>query len=123
MRFLVDASLPPALAASLKEAGHDAVFLTEIGSPSASDPQVIELARRDKRIITADADFSTQLALSGEATPSIVFYRRTRARRASQLSLLLLAQLARVEQELNQGAVVVIEEGRVRVRSLPIERS
>jgi predicted nuclease of predicted toxin-antitoxin system len=122
MRFLVDASLPPALAGTLHEAGHDAVFLAEIGSPSASDPEVIELARREERIIiTADSDFSTELALAGQAAPSIVYYRRTRARRGTQLAILLLAQLARVEQELTRGAIVVIEEGRVRVRSLPIE--
>lgn len=122
MRFLVDASLPPALAGTLREAGHDAVFLAEIGSPSASDPEVIELARREKRIIiTADSDFSTELALAGESAPSIVYYHRTRARRGAQLAMLLLAQLPRVEQELTRGAIVVIEEGRVRVRSLPIE--
>jgi hypothetical protein len=36
---------------------------------------------------------------------------------------LLLANLAGVETDLLTGAIVVIEPGRIRVRSLPIDRN
>lgn len=34
--------------------------------------------------------------------------------------MLLLSHLERVADALNNGAIVVIEEGRIRVRSLPV---
>ncbi len=44
MKFLVDAQLPPALAAWLVEAGHEAVALREVGLRDASDQEICSFA-------------------------------------------------------------------------------
>ncbi len=58
MRFLIDALLPPALAHSLQEAGHQAEHLEEVGLRHAKDHVVWDYARRHAAIIiTKDEDF------------------------------------------------------------------
>jgi predicted nuclease of predicted toxin-antitoxin system len=57
-RFLVDAQLPPALAKALREAGHEAEHLEEIGLRQAEDRVVWDHAFRSQAIIvTKDEDF------------------------------------------------------------------
>jgi predicted nuclease of predicted toxin-antitoxin system len=70
--------------------------------------------------VSADTDFGTLLAATGSSTPSVVLIRRTVDRRASRLLGLLLENLDQVEQVLDEGAVVVLEDARVRVRRLPL---
>jgi predicted nuclease of predicted toxin-antitoxin system len=56
--FLVDARLPPALARTLREAGHQAEHLKEAGLRHAKDPVIWDYARRHAAIvITKDEDF------------------------------------------------------------------
>jgi hypothetical protein len=50
LRFIVDAQLPPALAAFLRDKGHEAVALREIGLRDADDPDIWERARLDARL-------------------------------------------------------------------------
>ncbi|HWA90383.1 MAG TPA: DUF5615 family PIN-like protein [Rhizomicrobium sp.] len=59
MRFLVDAQLPPALAAWLRDAGHEAVALREIGLRDATDEQICAFAvANDYIIVTKDEDYA-----------------------------------------------------------------
>lgn len=44
MRFLVDANLAPALAEALRQAGHDAIYLRDVGMQGATDPEVFAFA-------------------------------------------------------------------------------
>lgn len=121
MRFLLDNNLAPALVALLSAAGHDSEHVREHGMQSAPDEEVLELARRNHRIlISADTDFGTLLARSGAPAPSVVLIRRSRARRAKELAALLLANLEQVSEDLARGAVVVVTDTDVRVRLLPI---
>lgn len=55
------------------------------------------------------------------ARPSLVLVRRRTRRRPSDQTTLLLTQLSAVAGDLEAGAIVVIEEARVRVRSLPVD--
>jgi predicted nuclease of predicted toxin-antitoxin system len=72
-------------------------------------------------VVTADTDFGTLLALSGTAGPSVVLLRRA-GRRAADRAQTLLTVFTLVEQRLDRGAVVTVEQTRLRVRDLPIER-
>lgn len=58
MRFLVDAQLPPRLAARLTELGHEATHVFEIGLVTATDGTIWDQAIiRKAALITKDRDF------------------------------------------------------------------
>ncbi len=121
MRFLIDNALSPRLAEGLRGAGHDAVHVRDLGLGAASDPVIFERAAAEDRIVVSeDTDFGTLLALREDAKPSFVLFRHQPDRRAAALLDLLLVNLPDVEADLETGAVVVIEPGRMRIRRLPI---
>lgn len=121
MRFLVDASISPIVASALNEAGHDAVHVGEVLPLDAPDEAVLDHAAADDRtIIAADTDFGELLARRAAARPSLILLRRRTRRRPTDTTVLVLTHLPDVERDLLTGAVVVIEEGRIRVRQLPI---
>ncbi len=68
MKFVVDAQLPPALAAWLREKGHDAVAVREIGLREAGDSAIWSYARAEGAIVvTKDEDFGQLAAAMPDA--------------------------------------------------------
>jgi len=60
MHFLVDAQLPPALCGWLRERGHEAAHVFEIGMVAASDRAIAERAEADGSVLVSkDEDFVT----------------------------------------------------------------
>ncbi len=75
MRFLVDAQLPPALAAWPREAGHKAEAARDIGLLKADDSEIWQYALETGAVtITKDEDFSVR-AQSPAHGPAIVWLR------------------------------------------------
>jgi predicted nuclease of predicted toxin-antitoxin system len=121
MRLLLDQGVPRSTAALLRDVGHDVKHTSEIGLAEAEDSEILEKAAREGRIIvTLDADFHVLLALSGAKAPSVI-RNRIEGLRGGQLSELLQTVLRQCQADLDNGAVVSVQPGRVRVRRLPIK--
>ena len=75
MKFLVDAQLPPALAGWLKEAGHEAGHVEDVGLREAEDGAIRAHALKTGAIIvTKDEDFAAR-SMQTESAPTIVWLR------------------------------------------------
>ena len=121
MRFLVDENLLAGVAGVLRDAGHEATHVADHDLGGHPDADVMGLARREGSVVvTYDADFAAMAVLGGDALPSIVLFR-DQQRTPAELAQVLLDNLDAIEQPLIEGAVVVFDPARVRVRSLPLD--
>lgn len=123
MRFLLDMGVDLRVAEWLRNGGHDALHLREQGLQRLADNQIFLKARSEGRIvITFDLDFGEIAALSSERQPSVILFR-LRNTRTPHVVERLAAVLSRAATELEKGAVVIVEEARWRVRTMPVGRA
>lgn len=121
MRFVADMHIAPRTATFLRTLGHDVVRVDELLLPTATDDTIVAAATRDGRcILTQDLDFSAIVALSGRTVPSVISLRLSSSR-VERVNAVLQEVLPGVEKDLLDGAIVTVQDGRVRVRRLPVE--
>jgi predicted nuclease of predicted toxin-antitoxin system len=124
VRFLIDNQLSPQVAELLKSSEHDAVHVRDYAMQAATDDEIFNRAADESRVvISADTDFGQILALRNISKPSVILLRWPGLRRPDEQVAVLLANLPNIAADLEQGSIVVIDESRVRVRSLPIVKS
>jgi predicted nuclease of predicted toxin-antitoxin system len=120
LRFLGDMNLSPLSIDDLHRAGWNIVRVSTLIHATASDLEILELARQEGRvIITQDLDFSALLALGGYDRPSLVTLRLSNTE-PTLVTQRLLQILPLVEAALRQGSAVTIDETTIRIRKLPI---
>ena len=122
MKFLLDENLPPSLADKLKTIGYQARHVIEIGYNSTPDFKIAAFAAASGEIIlTHDTDFGTILALTGNDKPSVILFR-WQSIGVMSLFQFLEKHLPQLEEELDNGCFIAVDDNKIRVRPLPLKR-
>jgi predicted nuclease of predicted toxin-antitoxin system len=117
MRFLADESCDFAVVRELRAKGSDVLAIAEV-APQTVDPDVIELASREGRVLlTEDKDFG-QLVYAGAHRSSGVILIRFPAQARKDLPQAVIAVVDRLGDHLI-GAFVVLEPNRFRIGRRP----
>lgn len=120
MRFLLDMNIAPGLCAKLEAAGHEAIHWSSVGAPNAPDEIIMGHAREHGQVLlTHDLDFGSILAITHAAGPSVVQVRMEDVL-SDRYVALIAAAVRQFDSELREGAIVIVDENRSRVRVLPI---
>jgi predicted nuclease of predicted toxin-antitoxin system len=91
------------------------------GIHKADDEVVFARAAEEYRVlVSADTNFASILAARQAAKPSVILFRREAPRRAEKQAALLLANMSTLTELLEQGSLVVFEDGHLRSRPLPL---
>ena len=120
--LLLDQGLPRSTTLHLRDSGLSAEHVGDVGFADADDRTILARARDHGQIVvTLDADFHAQLALSGAAGPSVIRIRID-GLKAKPLADLLARVLEQCGDDLRSGAMVTVTESSVRIRHLPLVR-
>lgn len=120
MKLLLDQGLPRSAASLLSQRGVDTVHVGEIGMAAAEDAEILVRGRVEQRVVvTLDADFHTLLALSGATLPSVIRIR-LEGLKADGVIAVIEKVLDAWGEELELGAVVTVDQRRIRMRRLPL---
>jgi len=98
VRWLIDEMLPRAAAQRLNELGHDAVSVHDVGLTGATDPDVVDVAVVDHRLVVTEnfADYSlllTQRLANDQACVPVVFIHKPDFPKGGGLAVHLAARL------------------------------
>ncbi|MGH2355487.1 MAG: DUF5615 family PIN-like protein [Chloroflexota bacterium] len=113
MKLLLDTCVWGGARHEIDAAGHDVVWAGE-WPEDPGDEEILDRARREGRIlVTLDKDFGELAVVRGLAHCGIVRLVRVSATRQAAVCLWVLGLYG---DELQSGAIVTVEPGRVRVR-------
>ena len=120
MKLLVDMNLSPDWVAVLEQADWKAIHWSNIGNPCATDSEIMAWAKQNGHVVfTHDLDFGTMLALTQAEGPSVIQVR-TQDVTPTAIGKLVVNALRQFQQDLEKGALIVLDEANVRARVLPL---
>jgi predicted nuclease of predicted toxin-antitoxin system len=120
MKILIDMNLSPEWVVVFAQHGITAVHWSTVGNPRAEDSALMDWARANDYIVfTHDLDFGAMLALTRAESPSVIQIR-TQDVTPAHLEKVVIDILRKNESLLEAKALIVIDEGRSRVRILPL---
>ena len=121
MNFLLDMPVSPKTEAFLHQQGYEAIRVDKLNMQTAADKEIFAYAlREDMVIITMDLDFGEILAYFKAARPSVIILRLTNPA-PGHVNEILANVIPRIKTALESGSIVIVEEGRIRIKHLPIE--
>lgn len=121
MKFLLDMPISPKTEEFLKKLGYDAIRVDRINMQKATDEEIFQYAIKEKRtIITADLDFGQLLYYFKSTKPSVIIFRLSYPS-VEKMNQLLSSILPKIKEEIEKGSIIIVEEGRIRIKNLPIE--
>ena len=120
MRFLCDMGVSRKVAKWLRDRGHDCSHLGEEGLACLPNGKIFDKAVAEGRIVlTFDLDFGEIAATAGEHMTGVVVFRLHNAR-ADHVIGRMAAVLEKAADAMAHGAIVSVEETRLRIRHLPL---
>jgi len=121
MKLLIEMNLSPKWVSVLKEAGLESVHWSSIGRPDAPDYEILTYAKSNGYVVfTHDLDFGTILAATKADCPSVIQIR-TQNVTPEYLGQLVVSALHQFEKHLEDGAIVTIDQKKLRARILPLQ--
>ena len=115
-RLLADENVPGAVIAALRRQGHDVAWIHE-DAPGSPDPEVLERAQREGRVVvTFDKDFGELAFRRGLAAVGVVLFRITLTSPDHAVRAAVAAFASRADWT---GQFAVVEDDRIRLRALP----
>ncbi len=122
MKVLLDMPVSSSLLDVLRAYGHEGVHAYQIGKGRASDSELMEIARREGRVvITADLDFPRLLAISSAEGPGMILFRGGNYS-DREMCELLERVLNQVLPGILESSICVVDKRRIRITELPIDR-
>lgn len=120
MKILADVNVSRRVVERLRTEGIDIVRCTDLLDARTADTEILaEAARLGAIVLSHDQDFTALLATRGATGPSLINLRVSYVD-VEQLTRRLLAVLQSTQAELSSGAIVTIDDARVRVHRLPV---
>ncbi len=121
MKFLGNMGISPLTIAFLRSHGHEAKHLHEEGLDRMPDSEILAKARVEGCVLlTSDLDFGEIAIASRSPLPSVIIFRLQPPMRADKVNRYLERVLDQYAIDLNQGAIISVTEGQIRVRRLPL---
>jgi predicted nuclease of predicted toxin-antitoxin system len=120
MKLLLDQGLPRSAALLLRERGINTLHVGEIGLAAATENEILQRGRQEDRgVVTLDVDFHALLAFSKAVSSSVVRMRIEGLTGPLAANVIREAAL-RSKEDLEGGALVTVQPGRIRIRHLPL---
>lgn len=123
MKLLVDMNLSPDWVAFLTQQGIESTYWSTVGSPHATDREIMEWAKaHDHVVFTHDLDFGILLALTQDAGPSVIQIR-TLDTFPEEIGYGWFRPFEPTKPISTKALLLTIDEERQRVRVLPLRRN
>ncbi|RZM28128.1 MAG: hypothetical protein EOO88_10230 [Pedobacter sp.] len=120
MKILIDMNLSLEWVQEFKSFDITAVHWSTVGKFDAPDTDLMEWARNNDHIVfTHDLDFGTALALTKAEKPSVIQVR-TQNVTVAHLSKMVVHTIHSHIDFLENGALIILDESKKRVRILPL---
>ena len=120
IRLLADVHISPKTVADLQKQGYEILRSSEFLPANAPDINVLEFARTENWVVlTQDLDFSMLVALSRYSQPSLITLRLSSAK-PDIVTQKLLDVLPQIEEALQEGSAITIQDESIRIRKLPV---
>jgi len=121
MKFLADMGISPKTVSFLNSLAHDAVHLKDQRHHREFDSFILEKALNEGRVLlTHDLDFAELLAASGGKAPSVIIFR-LRNMHPDRVNICMNMIIKKHIEALENGVIISVDDGLIRVRSLPIK--
>lgn len=118
LKIMADPLFPEGVVQEMKRAGYDAVHAGEIGARDLPLREILRLAVFEKRIlITANRAMAKLVETGAGPRPSLIFFKQFRGD-AKAKSHVLSNLLSLFDEDLAEGAVIIVREGQTLLRKL-----